>query len=173
MEKTKKAVARTTKAKATTKAAGKKAAAKKAAKPRNGTKSATIKIRDSKRIPGSIQQRYGTRRELLQKLALHELGWCTTDNLLYIKLEHSLKAVASDSGGTPVEIQGTADQVEVKAHQEGDVTVYTLSLADVIVDAQVPPVPEIAPEGKVLMANAEGKMEWADLPVYSADEVEL
>ena len=152
----------------------KKASTKKTSTSRLRTKSGTLRIRKSKRVPTSTQQRYGTRRELLRSLALHELGWCTDDNLLYIKVGKAIKPVASGgSGGTDIEIKGLSDEVIVTKDSSTGKDIYTISLAGTVEDALVPAPPPAGAAGKVLTANEDGTFAWKDPVVSSVEELDL
>lgn len=153
-----------------------KASAKKTtqkAKAKNGTKSGTTRLRNSKAVPSKVQQRYGTRRQLLKLLTNHELGWSTDDNLLYIKVGRSLKPVATSGGETGIEIKGTSDEVIVHKDTSTGGTVYTISLAGTVEDALVPEPPQVGAAGKVLTANEDGSYTWQDPPVDSVTTVDL
>lgn len=155
--------------------AAKKALKSKAKKTKTGTKSGTTRLRKSKAIPSKTQQRYGTRRELLRSLVHHELGWCTDDNLLYIKIGKALKPVAKNEGGiADLDIVGTTDQVVVTKDSSSGRDVYTISLAGIVENALVPEVPQQAGvAGMVLTANEDGTFEWKKPVVSSTDEIEL
>lgn len=126
------------------------------------SKQGTIRMRKSNVVPAQIQQRSGSRRQLLNLLGDRELGWCTTDSMLYIKIGKALRPIAT-SGISGLDVVGTTNQVEVKKSTVGKEVRYTISLADVIVDAQVPPPPV---PGKVLTSVDEGAFEWKDPTVY-------
>jgi hypothetical protein len=144
-------------------------------KTKRGTKSGTIRLRKSEAIPVKIQERYGTRRELLRNLVHHELGWCTDDNLLYIKIGKVLKPVAKNEGSiADLDIVGTTDQVVVTKDSSGGKDVYTISLAGTVENALVPEVPQqVGVAGMVLTANEDGTFEWKKPVVSSTDEIEL
>lgn len=143
-------------------------------KTKRGTKSGTIRLRKSEAIPVKIQERYGTRRELLRNLVHHELGWCTDDNLLYIKVGKALKPVAKNEGSiADLDIVGTADEVVVTKDSSGGKDVYTISLAGIVEDALVPQPPMVGAAGKVLTANEDGTFEWKEPIVSSVEELEL
>ena len=144
-------------------------------KTKKGTKSGTIRLRKSDAIPVKIQQRYGTRRELLRNLVHHELGWCTDDDLLYIKVGKALKPVARNGGSiADLDIVGTTDEVIVTKDSSGGKDVYTISLAGTVENALVPEVPQqMGVAGMVLTANEDGTFEWKKPVVSSTDEIEL
>jgi len=148
---------------------------KKAARKTTKSKTGTLRIRKSRAMPSKTAQRYGTRRELLRNLTNHELGWCTDDNLLYIKIGKALRPVASGGGGggTDIEIKGVSNQVVVKKDSSTGKDVYTISLAGAVIDAQVPPPPTTGAAGKVLTANDGGSFTWQDPPVKSTSTIDL
>ena len=147
---------------------------KKAARKPAKTKTGTLRIRKSRAIPSKVTQRYGTRRELLRYLKEHELGWCTDDELLYIKIGKAIRPIASGGGsGTDIEIKGVSDQVIVRKDSSTGKDVYTISLAGAVIDAQVPPPPTTGAAGKVLTANDDGSFEWQDPPVKTTGTIEL
>lgn len=143
-------------------------------KTKRGTKSGTIRLRKSEAIPVKIQERYGTRRELLRNLVHHELGWCTDDNLLYIKVGKAIRPIAAGGGIANLDIRGTSDEVTVTKTYDGDLTIYTISLAGEVENALVPPVPpQTGVSGMVLTANEDGTFEWKEPIVSSVEELEL
>lgn len=144
-------------------------------KTKKGTKSATVRVRKSKAIPSKIQQHYGTRRELLRTLIHHELGWCTDDNLLYIKIGRTLKPVAKKEGSiSDLDIVGTSNEVIVTKDSSTGKDIYTISLAGTVENALVPPVvPQTGMDGKILTANEDGTFEWKKPVVSSTDEIDL
>lgn len=154
--------------------AAKKAIKGKTKAHKTGTKSGTTRLRKSKAIPSKTQQRYGSRRELLRKLVHHELGWCTDDNLLYIKIGKAIRPIAAGGGIANLDIRGTSDEVTVTKTYDGDLAVYTISLAGEVENALVPPVPpQAGVAGMVLTANEDGTFEWKKPVVSSTDEIDL
>lgn len=138
------------------------------------TKTGTLRIRRSRAIPSKVASRYGTRRELLRYLVNHELGWCTDDNLLYIKIGKALKPIGQGGGsGADFEIRGISDQVVVTKDSTSGKDIYTIALANEVIQAQVPPPPATGAAGKVLTANEDGTFTWQDPIVDSVDEIEL
>jgi hypothetical protein len=102
------------------------------------------------------------------------LGWCTDDNLLYIKIGRSLKPVArGGGGGTDIDIRGASDEVIVHKDSSTGVDVYTISLAGSVENALVPDPPPVGASGKVLTANEDGTYAWQDPPVDSVSTINL
>lgn len=153
---------------------GKKKSKTTATKTKRGVKSGTIRLRNSDAVPVKIQERYGTRRELLRNLVHHELGWCTDDDLLYIKVGKALKPVAKNEGSiADLDIVGVSEQIKVTKDSSGGKDIYTISLADEAIQAQVPPPPSMGAAGKVLTANEDGTFGWKEPVVSSTEEIEL
>lgn len=121
----------------------------------------------------TVEQSAGSISELRRILSDGELGWCTGDNTLYIKVGNVVRPVA-EGGGTsePVEVRGTEGQLVVTSTMESGVEVFTVSLAEQVVESQVPtPVP--GDVGKVLTADDDGKFEWVEPVVETVTTITL